>query len=367
MPKRSRCWRTVLPSARWPNVRGRRHFAALAAALLLCAATPPPLKNRTQHDVSACLIALQTQAYAGAQPVCQNAVIDMAVDQTYNIVPETPGAYGALLRNALMLRAYGDAADGAQQAASAHFLYQQMLRIAYRIERGPAIADPALPAERAAAQSLVAQIEPRFRVLDASFSPPPCLSQPAPDGSIVPLADPHGFRGDVMVSSKIAPSGAISDSKVTKSSGNSALDRAVLAAAMQTKYRYAKQCGSSAIAFYQAHYDPDWPSDMQTPDFSRVYAPATPGCEQGATMVSAVSPKYPDSARKLKLSASVLVRVTIDATGALTSASIAQSSNNADIDAAALEAAKRSQYAPGRHRCKPAGGTYLFRAEFSPD
>lgn len=87
-----------------------------------------------------------------------------------------------------------------------------------------------------------------------------------------------------------------------------------------------------------------------------------------ATTVNAVSPDYPDAARKLHLGPkTVLVRVTIDPTGKLVNASISQSSGNIDIDRAALRAAMQSTYTPATANCKPIQGSYIFRTDFESE
>ena len=92
---------------------------------------------------------------------------------------------------------------------------------------------------------------------------------------------------------------------------------------------------------------------------------ATPN--QDASVIGAISPDYPDSARDLALGqVSVLVQVTIDDKGRLLESRIYQSSNSAAIDQAALRAARQSTYAPKIENCVPVEGTYIFHADFAP-
>lgn len=97
---------------------------------------------------------------------------------------------------------------------------------------------------------------------------------------------------------------------------------------------------------------------------------ANGGCDRpfsDATVVQAVAPNYPDSARKLKLGpVTVLVNVTIGANGNLVATSIAHSSGNANIDQEALRAARQSTYRARTVNCAAVAGTYLFRADFNP-
>jgi TonB family protein len=58
------------------------------------------------------------------------------------------------------------------------------------------------------------------------------------------------------------------------------------------------------------------------------------------------------------------VRVDLTQTGAVRAVSIARSTGDPALDAAALEAARRSTYAPEVTDCAPQPGSYLFRVEF---
>jgi TonB family protein len=87
-----------------------------------------------------------------------------------------------------------------------------------------------------------------------------------------------------------------------------------------------------------------------------------------ASVIDAMSPAYPDSARDLGLDVvSVFVEVTIDAQGRLVDTKIYRSSGNAAIDQAALREARQSSYAPKIVDCVPVEGTYIFHADFQPN
>lgn len=95
-------------------------------------------------------------------------------------------------------------------------------------------------------------------------------------------------------------------------------------------------------------------------------APACANPNRDASVTNAVPPDYPDSARDINLGpVTVLVQVTLDANGALVSTKIAQSSDNAAIDQAAVRAARESTYAARLVNCEPTAGDYIFRADFA--
>jgi TonB family protein len=91
-----------------------------------------------------------------------------------------------------------------------------------------------------------------------------------------------------------------------------------------------------------------------------------PSCNREAYATSALSPVSPDSARDLVSPVAVLITVSLDASGNLIDATVQQSSGNADIDAAALSAAKQSRYAPKLVNCKAVPASAIFQAVFNP-
>ena len=95
-------------------------------------------------------------------------------------------------------------------------------------------------------------------------------------------------------------------------------------------------------------------------------APSCADPNRDAVASNVVSPEYPSSPSGMG-GVTVLSAVTIDANGSVSHASVAQGSGNAAIDQAALRAARESSYKPRLENCVPSAGTYIFRAEFSPD
>lgn len=79
------------------------------------------------------------------------------------------------------------------------------------------------------------------------------------------------------------------------------------------------------------------------------------------------SPAEPALPHGSKLKGSAVVAVTIAPDGTVAHTSVSQSSGNAAIDRATLEAAAHSTYAPKLVNCKAVEGTYLFRASFAPN
>lgn len=80
----------------------------------------------------------------------------------------------------------------------------------------------------------------------------------------------------------------------------------------------------------------------------------------------AVSPDYPQSERTRRANGLSIVEVAVNAAGNVTDAWTFLSSGSAAFDGAALASAEASTYTPGVVFCQPAGGFYLFNAEFEP-
>ena len=90
-----------------------------------------------------------------------------------------------------------------------------------------------------------------------------------------------------------------------------------------------------------------------------------PACSQpyvGAHAIDVVVPSAPDDAAGAQGTAEV--QVSLDAAGRVTDAHIYHSTGSMILDRTAIDAARRSTYAPQIVDCQPAGGTYLFRVDF---
>ncbi|HTU69198.1 MAG TPA: TonB family protein [Candidatus Baltobacteraceae bacterium] len=87
-----------------------------------------------------------------------------------------------------------------------------------------------------------------------------------------------------------------------------------------------------------------------------------------AQVVTAVIPDYPDAVAQLHLKATTAtVGVETDATGAVTSVWIAVSSGNDDLDHAALDAARKSKFAPALVNCIAVASSFGVQEDFVPE
>jgi len=95
-----------------------------------------------------------------------------------------------------------------------------------------------------------------------------------------------------------------------------------------------------------------------------------PACQvpfKEAAAVNLVTPEYPEAAREANLGpVVVIVKITLSASASVLDASVLQTSNNSQIDRAAVQAARQSSYSPKLDNCAPVSGSYTFRANFDP-
>jgi TonB family protein len=92
-----------------------------------------------------------------------------------------------------------------------------------------------------------------------------------------------------------------------------------------------------------------------------------PACAQpdtAARVVQAAQPETPDGALSSTTQARVEVRVDLSDSGRVLGASVYASSGDMQLDAAAVAAARRSEYAPAVTSCVRQPGSYKFVVEF---
>jgi len=85
-----------------------------------------------------------------------------------------------------------------------------------------------------------------------------------------------------------------------------------------------------------------------------------------ATVIHAFQPSWPMSVPRLSMAVVSEIEVAVNANGSLAGAWVYQPTGFPELDSEALKAAEFSKYHGGIALCKPAPGTYLFRADFDP-
>ena len=87
-------------------------------------------------------------------------------------------------------------------------------------------------------------------------------------------------------------------------------------------------------------------------------------CSHEAVAVKLITPSVPVAALVANAQGMAQIKVTLDSSGTLLNASVYRSTQNKDLDAAALEAVQQSQFAPPVRECKPEGGSFLVTTTF---
>jgi TonB family protein len=83
-----------------------------------------------------------------------------------------------------------------------------------------------------------------------------------------------------------------------------------------------------------------------------------------AATIYAEQPETPAMATTMHLTGTTLVQVDLDASGAITGATVAKSSGTPLLDLAALRAVRASTFRPEVHNCLAFAGSYLFEVQF---
>jgi TonB family protein len=92
--------------------------------------------------------------------------------------------------------------------------------------------------------------------------------------------------------------------------------------------------------------------------------PSAP-CDRESAVIKQAQPAVTDAAlNTITGQRQATIAVTIEPSGRVVSASVYQSSGVPFLDAAALDAAKRSTYAPGQTNCAASGGTFALAFSF---
>ena len=94
--------------------------------------------------------------------------------------------------------------------------------------------------------------------------------------------------------------------------------------------------------------------------------PAAPVLTKAPAIIEFVDAEYPESAKAEQVEASVILTITLDVTGKVTEAVVAQSSGSSHaFDQAALDAVKRCRFSPAEFNGKPGPVRINFEYKFA--
>ena len=101
----------------------------------------------------------------------------------------------------------------------------------------------------------------------------------------------------------------------------------------------------------------------------RPLSAVTRGCVQADAPAAITSAffRVPEIARGMHASGESLVRIELDATGAVRNASMQRSSGNPWLDLAAIDSANLSRYRAEVRNCSATGGEYLVAVDVTED
>lgn len=157
--------------------------------------------------------------------------------------------------------------------------------------------------------------------------------------------------------------GNLTSATIAQSGHNAAIDYAALQAVRGSTFApmIADCAGVIGTTLFEVTMDPQT-SAIAAGGPSTALPCNVPNVE--AAITNAVSPRVP--AHRLTNAATVVVRVSVYATGGVGPMQIVRSSGDEFVDLAVLKAAHDSQYAPRYVDCKPAPGVYLFTTDIMP-
>lgn len=112
-------------------------------------------------------------------------------------------------------------------------------------------------------------------------------------------------------------------------------------------------------------------TEAATPQASAAPTPtATPNCAAADTPVQVAAspppPEIPAEARASRANGITRVQVAVDPNGAVSNATVLQSSGSAPMDLVAVSMARAAQYTPATHACKAIAANYTFQVKFNP-
>ncbi|MBN2379760.1 energy transducer TonB [candidate division WOR-3 bacterium] len=183
----------------------------------------------------------------------------------------------------------------------------------------------------------------------------------------------EGYEGIVFVEALVSTDGTIAEAKLVQSSGYESLDKAALDAAVKWTFTPAEHRGKPVKVWVSIPFNfllGDWePSETDERDSLETSTPPQGDTTAADTtadttdiwnldlrplikpleVVKRAEALYPEELQNKGYEGTVLVTVLIDTEGKVEEAKVARSSGYAELDEAALEAAKKFEFNPPQH------------------
>lgn len=210
-----------------------------------------------------------------------------------------------------------------------------LLGAAFVLVAAPAFAQPAS----------VALPEPPSFQLDAKFSPPVLIHRVEPQ--YTEEAKSRNIEGRVVVRATIGKDGTVTDVKVAESL-NPGLDREAVASVRQWKFTPASKAGKPVRVSMSVVLKFKLPQALD-PEFGKgAYRDGEPGLVP-PKLIKSVQPTYTSEAMRAKIQGEVWIEAIVQPNGIVGDLRVTQSLDSKfGLDEAAVEAAKKWQFIPGK-------------------
>jgi|GEM_PF-324364 len=179
-----------------------------------------------------------------------------------------------------------------------------------------------------------------------------------------------GIEGLTIVQVKVEENGDLSAVSVNRSSGNDELDAAALAAVKNSRFKPALQ-NDKPVSVYisipiqfrlKEKSDGQGAPSLQTPEFVPYDEPPSPIGGFKAIQENLI---YPEKAKQAGIEGTTVIQARVDEKGDIEKAVVLQSSGNDELDAAAIEALKKTKFKPAVFDKKPVGVYILIPVMFN--
>lgn len=153
--------------------------------------------------------------------------------------------------------------------------------------------------------------------------------------------------------------GRLADVRVVHSSGDQALDRQAVDGARNTPYgaNVGVDAAGGGRDYLRVYRFAPWSGDVEM-------GPLIDFNEHGIIVVRDGYIDYPKEARRHQSTGKVIVKVTVDPSGAVTATKVDLSSGNGSLDGAAVNAARSAEYLPAMKSGRPIESVYTAVYQF---
>ncbi|MFH1213100.1 MAG: energy transducer TonB, partial [Candidatus Neomarinimicrobiota bacterium] len=189
-----------------------------------------------------------------------------------------------------------------------------------------------------------------------------------------------GIEGKAVIQAQVGKDGVVKQSVVLQSSGNAELDAAVLEAINKTKFKpaFRKEKPVSVYISIPVIFTLQEKTEMQGKSDDKKNAVAVENEQKIEFVPYDEAPEpvggfkaiqenlvYPEKAKQAGIEGTTVIQARVDEKGDIEKAVVLQSSGNDELDAAAIEALKKTKFKPAVFDKKPVGVYILIPVMFN--